>query len=53
MQLLKLAVPGGAEGRLLTGPGLTNMEYAHLAGEMGASLWWGPTSKPKTLNPKS
>ena len=37
--LLKLDVPPGPEGELLTGPGLTNLEYAHLAAEMGASVW--------------
>ena len=38
-ELLKLTVPSGEDGKLLTGPGLTNLEYAHLAGEMGASVW--------------
>lgn len=38
-ELLKLDVPEGPEGALLTGPGLTNLEYAHLAGCMGASVW--------------
>ena len=38
-ELLKLTVPTGEEGALLTGPGLTNLEYAHLAGEMGGSVW--------------
>ena len=40
-ELLKLPVPNDdEEGRmLLTGPGLTNLEYAHLAGVMGASVW--------------
>jgi acyl-CoA dehydrogenase len=33
-ELLKLTVPSGEDGELLTGPGLTNLEYAHLAGEM-------------------
>lgn len=38
-ELLKLTVSSGEDGALLTGPGLTNLEYAHLAGEMGASVW--------------
>jgi alkylation response protein AidB-like acyl-CoA dehydrogenase/aminoglycoside phosphotransferase (APT) family kinase protein len=38
-ELLKLSIPNGEDGKLLTGPGLTNLEYAHLAGEMGASVW--------------
>jgi acyl-CoA dehydrogenase len=38
-ELLKVDVPAGADGALLQGPGLTNLEYAHLAAEMGQSVW--------------
>ena len=38
-ELLKINAPAGAEGALLQGPGLSNLEYAHLAAEMGQSVW--------------
>ena len=38
-ELLKIAAPAGADGALLQGPGLSNLEYAHLAAEMGQSVW--------------
>ena len=38
--LLKIAHdPNTPDGALLTGPGLTNLEYAHLSGTMGQSVW--------------
>ena len=51
LELMKIGGGGGgaldeggkklseSELSLLTGPGLTNLEYAHLASEMGASVW--------------
>ena len=38
-ELLKISAPAGADGALLQGPGLSNLEYAHLAAEMGQSVW--------------